>query len=193
MLMRDLTQASFDAKPPLVTHYMNAHRRTLGVNVFINTKQWPRFRVFEDDLRELHIPCRDYAYTVVAMLHDWLKEKHYTSVPVNVFTGDWALKKFLKVWKSESVQTASTVDDILDSEVFIGRMYVATNLQEYARLSQVVARYRSNVSYAWYIMYKNDASLRSKFVSKAIKLLCEEYGITVDVDNYLDIVRILSS
>src|SRR4030042_5555367 len=71
--------------PPLVFHYIAAHKNLLGYKPFIHNKTYARFTVFEDDLREKHIPSRDFAYTVVKLLKKKIIENKWKCVPLNMF------------------------------------------------------------------------------------------------------------
>jgi len=197
MLQKDLKQSSLDnTMPALASAYINASLHVYGIKVTVVKSKWSRFAVFEDDLRELHIPIRDYAFTVSTILKAWCVSHKFGCVPVNVFTGDWALVRFLKVWQSKTVtiDRPSNYDELLYSELLVARMYIATLLIRYVRLSFVVEDIKAMLTSDWYHMYVSKDKRRSKFISMAIPILCEEFGVIFhdDITTYNDIVRKLS-
>lgn len=192
MLQKDLKQSSLDNSMPALAHmYKSAMRQIYGVDVYVMRRDYPRFAVFEDDLREEAIPIKEYAYTVGTILRKWCKFHKFKYIPVKVFTGDWALSRFMKVWQSETVTVGKPTNDdaLLYSELLVGRMYVVTLLTRYVRLSSVVEDIKIMLSPEWYHMYTSKDKRRIKFVREAIVVLCEELGISNDgIETYNDVV-----
>lgn len=193
MTEKVLTQQSGKLMPALARYYISATKKTYGVLPIIKFNKWPIFQVFEDDLRELHVPLSDYAYSTTEMLKKWVYDHKLSHLPIRVFTGDWALNKFLKVWKSESVEivTTSNDDELLHSELMVAKLYLAESTRGYVRLSTVVDSCRPLLSLAWCEMYDSKDKRRNKFIIKAIDIICEEADITIPITTYIDLIGLV--
>jgi len=188
MPVRDSRQSCCDVN--VASHFVSAHKKVFGTVPFVHVKYRGLFLALEDDLRDGDIPCREYAYTVVRTLHRWAVGKGFNSVPVRVFCGNWAMKKFMKSWKSKTVKIDTVEDDqytrLLGSELFIAREYIARNLGENPiRMKQIVIELKDFVDEVWYGMYDNGNASRP--TDDVIDILCEEYGIK-RVYSYNDII-----
>ena len=174
-------------KPVLATYYEAAHKQVLGRRCFIRPSEYSMFEVFMDDLRELHIGYRDYAYGVVTILKEWLKEKKFYRIPVPVFCGDWALGKFRKVDNSQYVTVDEPDKDekieIFESELLVARTYVESNLSDVCRMRDIVADLKPLLSKKWL-----SCSPDNKPVSEVLDVLCKEYGIKI-VSDYNELIR----
>lgn len=191
MSKKDLTRYSGDVMPALAGYYISANEKTFSTRPIVHISQWGIFRVLEDDLRDLHVPIRDYAYTTIAMLKKWALSHKMRYVPIKSFSSDWALAKFLKVWQSQTVEIhPDDADaDLLYSELLVARAFIRENLQHYTRLSKVVEACMSLVSKEWYELYDSKDKRRSKFVNKAIEMLCDDYNLNIIATSYNDILH----
>ena len=185
MLRKDLPQSSL-TRPMLVDHYINAHRNILNKPVFVNKKLFGKFGVFEDDLRDMHINTREYAYTVIKMLKSWMVDKHLNIIPINVFCGDWALAKYVKVKESESVVINTKEEDsftvMLYSELLVARTYVSDVISrdyviDIGDYESVVIELTPMLSTEWLRAYQSDLSGHAKVCKAACEIICNEYGI----------------
>ena len=185
-----------DVQPTLVRYYIDATNKTYTMHLYVHKRNWSRFMVFEDDLRDLHVPSRDYAYTTSKLLQRWCAAHKFGFVPMNVFLGDWALSKFMKVWQSDTVniETAPSQDDILHSELMVARMYIHESTAHYVRMMDVVNNCRKLLSPAWYELYITKDAARNKFINRVLEMLCEEYNIPSNayITTYSDIIEKLS-
>ena len=184
---------STDVRPSLVRYYEEAHRELLGKRIFIHPSKFPIFLTFSDDLRELGATNREYAFTVVKILKTWLKEKKLACVPINVFCGDWALGRFLKVFESESVEIKEEdpMEALLQSELMVARYYVSKNSSgECIRLRDAVKDLLPLLNKRWLELYSSN-SRSDKFIFKAVEILAKEFAVK-DALNYSDIIRKLS-
>jgi len=163
-------------KPALASHYESAHKQILSRKCFIRPGEYAVFETFMDDLRELNIGYRDYAQTVVKLLEKWLKEKKFYRIPINVFCGDWALKKFQTINKSDYVSVPDVDDDIkteiLQSELLVARKYVDSNLKEVCRMTEIVKDLKPLLSKHWLNCDKEERPS-----AEVTEILCGEYGI----------------
>lgn len=197
MLQKDLRQLSFENQPSLATYYIAATRKIFSSSVTVSKKSWPKFRVMEDDLRERHIPVRDYAYTVLSLLATWANKRGFKYVPFNVFLGQWAFDRFIKIWQSENIDLPDKpqdMDEITYSELLVARTYIAYNIDKnaYVRMSKIVAMCRQFVCDEWYELYSSKSRARDKFMYKVIDILCEEYGISDSLSSYTELLRNIS-
>jgi hypothetical protein len=181
------SRQSLSNKPALATYYENAHLHILGKKCYISAKEYPTFETFMDDLRDLNIGCRDYAYNVTTLLKGWVEKRKFYRIPVPVFCGDWALGKFQTVDKSEYVKIADEDEDtkteILQSELLIARAYVDGNLKDVCRMSNIVKELKPLLSKAWIDCPKED---RPEL--EVTDILCKEYYIR-PVSSYNAIIK----
>jgi hypothetical protein len=174
--------------PPLVFHYIAAHKNLLGYKPFVHAKTYARFTVFEDDLREKQIPSRDFAYTVVKLLKKKVTENDWKCVPLNMFLGDYAIKLYQKVSSStvEVDYTNGNKTELLHNELLVARMFVQQNVtsDKFVRLSKVVEDIKPLLSTDWLELYE---SKKPRPISQALDILMDEYNINV-ANTYLDII-----
>jgi hypothetical protein len=175
------------SKPALACYYESAHKHILSKKCYVREKEFSTFEVFMDDLRDLDIGCRDYAYTVVTLLEKWLKDKKFYRIPIGVSCGDWALGKFQKVDKSSYVRITEPDEDlkveILQSELLVARTYVASNLVDVCRMKEVVKDLKPLLSKVWL-----ESSKEERPLDEVTEILCKEYGIKLVAD-YNAIIR----
>ena len=81
--------------PLLAKNYMSAQKRVFGVDVFIPTKCYDRFRKCESVLRRNGIESWDFSLGVSVLLEKFVKSKGMKCVPVNMFTGRFAQTKYI--------------------------------------------------------------------------------------------------
>lgn len=175
-------------KPSLAVFYESSQQDVMGVDTYVHKKYYPKFSVFEDDLRDLSVSYRDYAYVVTKMLRDWAKDHKFKTVPINVFLGNWALEGYLKVRDSRQVKIR--VDDdggVLDSEVIVGRKFIQDSLVRFVRLRDVVESVRPLLSERWLSMYDGGDN---RPTNDAVKILSLEFGV-FEASSYTEIVDTL--
>lgn len=181
-------------RPALAYHYTAAVEKLTGESIFIHPKLYPKFAVLEDDLRELGIPPRDYAYGVIKMLTPWAKMYGMRTVPAATFCSDWALNKFVKVFNTHTVQMLPQEvvdhDELLQSELTVARMYIERNLASgtVVRLMDVVDDIKPVLSSKWLDVYEAGDK---RPVTEALDILMDEYRVRGVVANYSDIVDCL--
>jgi len=169
---------------------MDAHAKIFGKRPYVHSSWYGRFRVFEDELRERGYSAREYAYTVVKILKKWAAGKGFATIPINAFTGDWALKKFIKVAGSVYVDISNTDmdDELYWSEKTVAVNYIQENAYDGAvtKLSAIVEGLRPLLSTHWLRRYDGgDRNL--VVVDKVLDELCEEHNIQY-ARSYSDIV-----
>lgn len=196
--MKDLKLDWSEILPSLALHYSNAQKYFFGseIKIRVNKKLYPKFRVFEDDLRELGIPFRDYAYGVTQLLKKWVASKKMTYVPANTFLGEWALKQYLAVHKSKYV-SIDNVDKDIDNELFytealIARAYISKRIDNKGStitLADVIEEVKPSLSKKWVQIYESNSSKRERIVAMVMNMLRKQYH-TPNARSYADIVRI---
>ena len=73
-------------KPTTAMYYEKVIQEIYGINMRVAKKLYSRFKVLEDDLKDLGFDdYRDYAYTVGNMLKGWCKDKRLKYIPYTVF------------------------------------------------------------------------------------------------------------
>ena len=175
--------------PTLANCYADAHEEVYGKRPYIHSSQYGRFRVFEDELREYGYSPLKYARTVVKVLKKWAAARGLATIPINVFTGDWALKKFRAVIGSEYVRIAGMDigDELYWSEMTVARAYVADNISDGAVISfsKMVGELIPILTDLWLDRYYDGGDRPTISV---LEDLCDEYNI-VFAKNYADLVR----
>jgi len=189
MSAKDSRQDSYNTSSLLVDHYRNASHRFLGVKPYVPKKLFPLFAVFEDDLRELSIPSRDYAYTVIKLLAKFVKDKGWKSLPVKLFLSDYGIKRYKSVASTSFVVIDTDVDDdrLFQDEMQVARLFIYMNITsegDFIRLGTVVEQLRPLLSKEWLEMYEGK-SKRPDVVDN----VAEEFGIRGNMTSYLDIVE----
>lgn len=176
----------------LARYYKQAHSEMLGIVPHLSERHMSMFLTLEDDLRDLAISSRDYAYTVTRLLRGWLHDKRLRFIPVHVFCGKWAFGKFMKVYHSDQVQVTydDTPDILLYSEILVAKEFIKRNLESDVpiRLLTVVEDLRPLLDKNWLECYHNG---NGRPVDDAIYEICAEYG--VKAENYNDIIAGLRS
>jgi hypothetical protein len=147
----------------------------------------------EDDLRNLGIAPRDYAYTVIGALKKWATSKGLNGVPMKVFCSDFALNKARKILESKTVRTNPEVHDngtLLHTELMVARAYIARNTSngDVTRLITIVEELEPLLDQVWVDAYYKG---KKRPVYEALDVLMDEYGIRKSVTNYADIVSVL--
>ena len=178
--------------PQLVSHYTNATYKIFGKRVWVSTMDFSKFRVLEDDLREIGVSSKDYAYTVLAALQTWTKEHHMDHVPVQMFCGKFAFQKFMKVWKSETISLAHVTDaELKHSERMVAEMYISEVLSRNMNIAfdHVVNELRPLLSKAWLEMYDHGGYRMCS--GEIIDELCDEYHVPYAKDYYTLVVEII--
>jgi hypothetical protein len=192
MLKKDLKQFS-NEKPQLITHYVKACTKVYHRKPFIPAKLFPKFKVFEDDLRELGIPPRDYAYVVATLMKRFVLSKGWNCLPVPVFLGNYCLNKYkdIAATKTVKVDTENSMDILFHDELLVARVFIEKNVASdgnVIRLRDVVKELKPLLSDNWLQVYVNKDRRPEDDV---IDQLVTEYGISKKVTSYLDIVSVL--
>jgi hypothetical protein len=175
-------------KPSLAVFYEKAHKNIYDCTTYVHNNKYSIFHVFSDDLRELKVGEREYAYTIVKLLRDWLSEKNLKVVPINVFCGDWCLRRYLKIKNSETVTITNNdkEEELLHSELTIARYYISKNLESVLRFGDAVKDIEKLLSKRWLEMYRTK-TFTNKFKYKALDIISEEFGFDCMKD-YNDII-----
>lgn len=186
--MKDLKR-KLSSDPQLIYHYKNAIKAVFGIHTRVNANKHVKFSEVEKELVDKNISLRDYAYGVVVMLEKWVSDKNMKLLPVNVFLGDWAFNKYLKVHNSVSVTIDNVNSDIavnlLWSELLVARTYIETNLIECRRLCDIVIELKPLLSAEWLELYESGNTMHLETL--ALLQLEEEYLVKSPL-NYVDIV-----
>lgn len=178
MKKRSSRSTYYDEHMPLLArYYIDIHKDIFGCKVFVHEKYYSKFRVMEDDLREIGATPLEYADIVIRMLKNWANVKGLNSVPIRVFCGDWALGKFKKVFESDIVDISKDADTVLYSELLVARTYIEGN---YSNIGNVVEDLRPLLDDDWIELY-NEGSYRFS-MGDALDILCEEYGVSYAID-----------
>ena len=169
--------------PQIVLHYQHAMRDVYGVYIRVHEKNFPLFRVLEDDLRFLHIGPRKFAYGVANSLKQWVGNKGMTHVPMKVFCGEWAMTKHLKASGYMYVDISKLHEEGDDAVLFydemsFARFYIdALVVGHKISISDAVEEMRPYLGRQWLAAYEND---ENRPVTRVIEALCTEYGVKAD-------------
>jgi len=189
--MKD-SEKKLSGKPQLVAYYTLSMEDVYGVYSRVARKLYDRFFSKEKELIDKGVTPKDYAYGVAIMLEKWVKDKGFSSVPVNVFLGSWAWNKFMKVHDSVSVRIDNVTSDedvgLLWSELLVARTYIQSSLVDNTRLSDVVEDLRPLLSESWLELYEKDDRMRLETL--ALMQLENEYMVKCP-NSYSDIVTAL--
>lgn len=183
--------SSYVPIPILASYYLSAHREVFG-SAYVTKKEYALFLVFEDELRGLEVPCGKYAHTVVRILKKWTISRGMKRIPVNVFCGDWALKRFLVIAERKYVDISN--DDeavaIYHSEMMVAKKYIDRNAAgDVCRIGDVVEELKPLLTEEWLEAYKIGGDRRT---NEVIDDLCDEYGVQ-NAWTYNDFIAIRSS
>ena len=173
-------------EPQLVRFYKAANMQIFGKYPYIPVKCIDRFKKFEAELNKAGISPKDYAYTVVRILVNWVRGKNMHYVPVNTFLGQWALSRYNKIVNSETVTIAVDEDEhdrMLHTELMVARQYIYENSKQCKRMTEVVEDLRPLLYTGWLQAYNNGWP---RPVQEVLDILCKEYGI--QARSYADIV-----
>jgi len=176
----------------LLRYYKLAMEEVYGVYVKVTATKVERFISKEKDLLTLGILPKDYAYGVAILLEKWVKDKKFKAVPVNVFLGNWAFSKYMKVRDSISVTIDPISSDgnvsLLWSELLVAKTYIQSNLIKHTRMCDVVEDLRPLLGEEWLELYECDKRLHIETL--ALLQLEEEY-LVKNPNSYTDIVNSL--
>jgi len=179
--------------PTLARFYMDAHEDIYDVRPFVHSNHYGRFLVFEDELREFGYSCKEYAYTVVKILEKWKDSKGFKHIPVVAFTGDWALKKFMRVADSKHVDISNDDYSLYHSELIVARSYIYENAYNgrCVKLRDVVNELRPLLSEQWLEKYDSGGE---RPIDDVLDDLCDEYGVVVarNYNSIVDAIRDIS-
>jgi hypothetical protein len=177
--------------PQLVSFYISATKKVFGHGIRVSERNYSMFRVLEDDLRDIGADSREYAYTVMTMLKTWAKEHNMNFVPVKVFCGEFAYKKFLKVWKSETVVIEDSDDfKLLYAERMVAEAFITDNMAGANRtFEQEVEDLRPMLSKEWLEMF--DSGKYRKYTGEIIDELCRKYKVVYARD-YSTLLRLIN-
>jgi len=198
MLARTFTQKWSNVKPQLVTHYENATWKVFHYKFIVHKTYYSKFAVTEDDLRQMGIDPREYSYTVASLLKRWCETKKFDHIPINVFLGPWAMKKYLKVVNQRSVviQEPDVIDkvELMYNEQLFANSFIYRNTHSinYVREMDIVADLKPFLSQSWLDMYHQDEIMRLPYVQEVLNRLCKRYRIDRDsVSSYWELLIIL--
>lgn len=192
MLQKGLKQDFPTSIPQLAMHYISACKKVYGKAPYIHKRLFPKFSVFEDDLRYEGIASRDYAFTVAVLMVKFCQQHKFAYLPINTFLGDYCLKRYRKVLEAKTVSIEMTTDEdtLLRDELTVARLFIDRNVNSdnYVRLSAIVKDIEPLLSKTWLQVYVNRGK-RPEL--DAISTLADEFGISNPVTSYIDIVMAL--
>lgn len=186
-----------DMPPQLYTHYANAHKKIFNKPVHLPKKFWPLFSVLEDDLRNEGYDSKDYAYTIIKSLQHWAKDKKLTFIPANVFCGNWAKQRYIKIYNSKTVRIQDIETDnfvtLLHSESLAARKYISDRLAgNNMRFRESVASIQPMLNKDWLLLYHKHpfCDIRRRLVHETLIALCADYGIK-HAKSYSELVNLI--
>jgi hypothetical protein len=143
--------------------------------------------VLSDDLRDLEIPEIDYAYGIITLLESWRKKRNFRCIPINVFCGEWAFGRFLKIYEQEYAKIHSLEGNeiILQNELLFAKCYISKNINGVVRKSGVIAEMNALLSDEWRLANEEN----SRPIQEVLELLFEEYGLKKHPTSYDDITK----
>jgi hypothetical protein len=176
--------------PQLAVHYASANLDVFGVRPYVHGNIYPLFSVFEDDLRELQIPPRDFAFTIVKLKKKFVIAHGWKCMPIRVFLTNHCIKRYQDIKSTSTVEIINTdKESLLYNELLVARIFVDRNVNgnKFVRFGEIVSEIEPMLSKEWLDLYVNNSKRPS---SEAIDILAEEYNIRV-ATSYLDIVDAL--
>lgn len=180
------------SKTQLSRYYRQANEEVFGVSPFIRPEYESKFSVLEDDLREMGVSPKTYAFTVVRVLQPWARNKGMKTIPINVFCGKFAFDKFLKVHKTETVEIVEEddFDKMLYSELLVVRAYIHANTKNgnVVRLRKVVEELQPMLPAGWLEAYE---CRKGRPIREALAILAKEFDLP-NARSYTDIVDTLN-
>lgn len=180
-----------DSKPSLpntARYYIKSQWTVFNARVFVQQSSLSRFKVLSDELVDNGYDAENYAYTVSNMLKRWVMEHKFRCIPVNIFTGEWTLKKYKKVAKQQTVEIVSNeTDELVYSEMLVAQKYIES--KGLRKLPEIVDELFPLLSSKWIKLYEDHT--RDELVYKVLDMLCEDYGIQCSVSSYNDIIKVM--
>jgi len=180
-----------DDYPQIVSYYISATRKVFGHGIRVSPSNYSKFRVLEDDLRDVGADSRVYAYTVMTMLKDWAQKRNMNFLSVNMFCGDFAFKKFLKVWKSKTVVIEHNPEiELIHSEKMVAETYISSNLVLGSNKSfeDAVKELRPLLSKEWLEMFKSGKY--RPCTDEVLEDLCSKYKVLYARDYHMLLEKI---
>jgi hypothetical protein len=170
-------------------HYQRAQSEVFGVTVYVSSKLWPKFSDLEASLMHQGISSREYAFTVTRILKRWAIGRELPHIPSHIFLSPWAMKRFMKVHGSQSVEIIDTNDvELLQSELTVARQYIA--MLGRVRMSDLVMSIEPLLSPSWLRMYRDKLPERQLLITRAIDVLSEELSLR-SAHDYNDFIGVL--
>lgn len=191
-LRRILSKAVSGSKPDLACYYLDAIEEVFGTKCYVSKNDYATFLVLEDDLRDLGIKRHDYAYTVVRMLRRWALFHKMKFVPIRTFCGDWALRRYNKIFNSATVTIMDhKAGELLNCELLVARMWLQHKVNhEPDKFDDVIYQLKPFLTDEWLEMYGNGQ--RAGLVEEAVEILRKEYRLH-GACNYDDIAKALNN
>lgn len=191
MLKKASRQFLTDYMPQLATHYVRACKSVYKYVPYIHKSVYPKFSVFEDDLRDLSISTKDYADTVTILMRKFVDNKGWKTLPVNLFLSDYCLKRYKKIKNTKTVEAIDTdAQALLYSELLVARLFIERNIgnTHYVRFSDAVEDLEPLLSKLWLELY--DSGEDRSIVDQALDILATEYNVK-PANSYLDLLDML--
>lgn len=182
--------------PQLARHYVDACYAVYKFKPYIHRRIFPKFSIFEDDLREQAIPPKEFAFTVIAATKWFVKKKSWKFLPIKLFLSDYGIKKYLKVEKYKTVDVISAINsdeilkmEILHNEIVVARAFIAKNVKSdtFIRLRDIVEELKPLLSEVWLEIYVNKGK---RPISQAIDRLSDEFQV-FDARTYTEMLDML--
>jgi hypothetical protein len=175
--------------------YEHSQEVVFGKRVMVIQRYFSAFRVMDDDLRDAGITSNEYAYTTTIALHKWALTKGYHHIPIRVFLGPWALKKFMKVYESKSVEMykPELIDKaaLIYSEEIVATRYLHVNIGEavYTKFKDVVEDMRPLLDAKWLEMWDNKIN-RDEIRADVLERMCKFHHKKL-VKSYQELLKLL--
>jgi hypothetical protein len=191
-LRQVLSKVISGSMPDLAYYYLNAIEEVFGTRCHIGKNDYATFLVLQDDLHDLGIKNRDYAYTVVRMLRQWALYHKMKFVPMRTFCGDWALRRYNKVFNSATVTIMDhRAGELLNCELLVARMWLQHKVNhEPDKFDDVIDQLKPFLTDEWLEGYGNGH--RAGLVEEAVEILRSEYRLH-DAWSYDDIAKALNN
>jgi hypothetical protein len=144
--------------------------------VTISPIHYRQFKKAEKRLLAKGIYPSDYAKGISEHLKEWVYQKGWTHVPINVFCGQWALDKYAnEIAPIKFFETPKEIMEegmMLHSELLAARYYILHGGSK--DFDEVVEDLRPMLHNKWLEAYEN--ADREEVVLQALKVLSVEYG-----------------
>lgn len=162
--------------------YKEAQKQVFGkTNVFIDSGYMVVFRKLDEKLRKYNFRAMDYALAVTLMYEDIAKYLELDHVPVKLYCSNKAFEKYKKIHTLDD-NYYKNVDDseILYSELIILREMVSRLLSDEDCTYSEIMDYLTE-----YVLDEDikvlDTEVRHKIRLEALKIICEDYGVSTKV------------